>query len=98
MIRERVENITLSITAKKGQTLDILVENQGHINIGPDINNNTKVGITDSQTLDILVENKGHINFGSGINNNTKVSIRQSNIRYTGRKQRSFKLWICYQQ
>ena len=98
MIREREQNLTLSITAKKGQTLDILVENQGHINIGSGINNNTKVSITGSQTLDILVENQGHIHFGSGNNNNTKINIRQSSIRYTGRKQRSYKLWIWYQQ
>ena len=56
VIREREKNLTLSITAKKGQTLDILVENQGHINFGSGINNNTNVGITGSQSLDILLE------------------------------------------
>ena len=56
VIREREKNLTLSITAKKGQTLDILVENKDHLNFGSGINNNTNVGITDSQSLDILLE------------------------------------------
>ncbi|XP_071158148.1 beta-galactosidase-like isoform X2 [Mytilus edulis] len=50
VIRERIHNLSLSITAKKGQTLDILVENQGHINFGSGINNNTK-GIIQNVTI-----------------------------------------------
>lgn len=50
VIRERIHNLSLSITTKKGQTLDILVENQGHINFGSGINNNTK-GIIHNVTI-----------------------------------------------
>ncbi|XP_033762094.1 beta-galactosidase-like [Pecten maximus] len=49
VVREKSTNVT--ITGKQGATLDILVENQGHINFGSGINNNTK-GIIQNVTLD----------------------------------------------
>ncbi|OWF47699.1 beta-galactosidase-like [Mizuhopecten yessoensis] len=48
IIREKSASVT--ITGKQGSTLDILVENQGHINYGSGINNNTK-GIIQNVTL-----------------------------------------------
>ncbi len=39
----------LNLAARKGQTLSIIVENQGHINFGTQINGNRKVGIAWAQ-------------------------------------------------
>lgn len=49
VVREKTTNVT--ITGKKDSTLDILVENQGHINFGSGINNNSK-GIIENVTLE----------------------------------------------
>lgn len=43
-ILERERETTVTITGMKGQYLDILVENQGRINFGSGILNNSKVG------------------------------------------------------
>ncbi|XP_060086081.1 beta-galactosidase-like [Ylistrum balloti] len=47
----REKSTSLNITGKQGAVLDILVENQGHINYGSGINNNTK-GIIQNVTLE----------------------------------------------
>ena len=44
---DRKQTGTMNIVAHKGQTLDIFIENQGRINFGTDILNNTKVRILD---------------------------------------------------
>jgi len=42
--------LSMNIFAKSGQVLDIIVENEGRINYGPDINNNRK-GLTSNVTI-----------------------------------------------
>ena len=39
--------MSISLSGRKGQTLDILVENMGRINYGGEINENQKVTISD---------------------------------------------------
>ena len=40
---DRTGQISMNITLKVGMTIDILVENMGHINFGTGINNDSKV-------------------------------------------------------
>jgi hypothetical protein len=41
---DRNGRMTMNLTLKVNETIDILVENMGHIGFGSEINNNTKVG------------------------------------------------------
>ena len=43
VIERETKNTTVSVSVQQGDVLYILVENQGRINYGSQINNNTKV-------------------------------------------------------
>lgn len=63
---DRRGSMSFNILVKRGQNLDILVENQGRVNYGSQINQNKKVYATKKPTLNIyckfLFLNK-HIKF-----------------------------------